>query len=47
MTIDWKKWGLGISIEFGDPAFVRLWLGPVRMGVCWGHEGAGVDRRGR
>ena len=38
MTVNWKKWGLGFSIQFGDPAYLRIWLGPVRLGVRWGRE---------
>jgi hypothetical protein len=37
VIVNWRKWGLGFSIEFGDPAFLRLWLGPVRIGWKWGH----------
>jgi len=41
VTIDWKKWGLGLSVEFGNPAFLRVWLGPVRLGVKWGFDDRG------
>lgn len=47
MVINWRKWGLGLSIEFDDPAFLRIWLGPVRMGLRWGRDdGVGRDQRG-
>ena len=35
MTVDWKQWGLGGSISFRRGIVVRLWLGPVRVGVAW------------
>lgn len=35
--IDWRKWGLGGSIELRDPTYFRLWLGPLRFGflIYW------------
>jgi hypothetical protein len=36
-VVDWKKWGLGGSFDFGDPLVLRLWLGPVRIGWMYGH----------
>ena len=38
MIVNWRKWGLGLSVEFGDPFFLRLWLGPVRLGWKYGHN---------
>ena len=46
MTVDWKKWGLGFSVEFGDPAFLRLWLGPVRLGIKWTSDDRAVSNTG-
>lgn len=31
MIVNWRKWGLGLSVEFNDPAFLRLWIGPRRV----------------
>lgn len=36
--VNWRKWGFGFSVEFADPAFLRLWIGPVRVGWKWSRE---------
>lgn len=37
MLFDWRKWGFGFSLELRDPFFIRLWIGPLRLGWKYGH----------
>ena len=36
MICDWRKWGFGFSMEFRDPFYLRLWIGPIRIGWAYG-----------
>ena len=38
---DWHKWGFGFSVEIRDPYFLRLWIGPLRVG--WKYERKNAD----
>jgi hypothetical protein len=40
MLINFRRWGLGLSIEFNNPVFFRIWLGPVRMGLRFNFRSA-------